>query len=121
VLNNQALYLSRADVEAVNLPMKTIISLLEQAFREKGAGKVEMPPKPGIHTMPDTFIHAMPASNPGMHSAGIKWVGGYPENPKRGLPFITGLLASMAMDDMAVAPEVYRQAKTMGLGIWLNL
>jgi ornithine cyclodeaminase/alanine dehydrogenase len=27
-----------------------------------------------------------------MHSAGIKWVSGYPENFKRGLPYITGLL-----------------------------
>jgi ornithine cyclodeaminase/alanine dehydrogenase len=51
-----------------------------------------MPPKPGIHTMPDAFIHAMPAFIPSLHSAGIKWVSGYPENFKRGLPYITGLL-----------------------------
>src|SRR5512139_4092677 len=86
------LYLSRADVEHVNLDMSTIIELLEVAFREKGAGKVEMPPKPGIHTMPDAFIHAMPAWIPSLHSAGIKWVSGYPENFKRGLPYISGLL-----------------------------
>jgi len=89
---NQVLYLSKADVAAVNLPMKTIIELLEKAFIDKGNGKVEMPPKPGIHTMPDAFIHAMPAYIPSMHSAGIKWVSGYPENFKRGLPYITGLL-----------------------------
>ncbi len=86
------LYLSRADVEAVNLDMATIINLLETAFREKGHGRVEMPPKPGIHTLPDAFIHAMPAYIPSMKSAGIKWVSGYPENFKRGLPYITGLL-----------------------------
>lgn len=86
------LYLSRADVENVNLPMQQIIHLLETAFREKGNGKVEMPPKPGIHTMPDAFIHAMPAYIPSMKSAGIKWVSGYPENFKRGLPYITGLM-----------------------------
>jgi ornithine cyclodeaminase/alanine dehydrogenase-like protein (mu-crystallin family) len=86
------LYLSRADVEKVNLPMKEIIDLLEKAFLEKGNGKVEMPPKPGIHTMPDAFIHAMPAYIPSMRSAGIKWVSGYPENFKRGLPYITGLM-----------------------------
>ncbi len=86
------LYLSRADVEAVALDMKTIIELLEKAFIEKGHGKVEMPPKPGVHTMPDAFIHAMPAYIPSMRSAGIKWVSGYPENFKRGLPYITGLL-----------------------------
>jgi ornithine cyclodeaminase/alanine dehydrogenase len=89
---HQVLYLSRADVEKVNLPMKEIIGFLEKAFMEKGHGKVEMPPKPGIHTMPDAFIHAMPAYIPSMRSAGIKWVSGYPENFKRGLPYITGLL-----------------------------
>ena len=61
-------------------------------FREKGNGKVEMPPKPGIHTRPDAFIHAMPAYIPSMESAGMKWVSGYPENQKKGLPYITGLL-----------------------------
>jgi ornithine cyclodeaminase/alanine dehydrogenase-like protein (mu-crystallin family) len=89
---SEILYLSRADVEAVNLEMATIINLLEQAFMDKGNGKVEMPPKPGIHTMPDAFIHAMPAYIPSMKSAGIKWVSGYPENFRRGLPYITGLL-----------------------------
>src|SRR5512136_961354 len=90
--NQQVLYLSQADVTRVNLDMATVISLLDTAFREKGAGKVEMPPKPGIHTMPDAFIHAMPAFIPALHSAGIKWVSGYPDNQKRDLPYITGLL-----------------------------
>jgi len=90
--DHQFLYLSQADVARVNLDMATVINLLEAAFREKGAGKVEMPPKPGIHTMPDAFIHAMPAFIPSLKSAGIKWVSGYPDNQKLGLPYITGLL-----------------------------
>ena len=89
---HQILYLSQSDVVRVNLDMATVINLLESAFREKGAGNVEMPPKPGIHTLPDAFIHAMPAYIPSLHSAGIKWVSGYPDNQKRGLPYITGLL-----------------------------
>jgi ornithine cyclodeaminase/alanine dehydrogenase len=89
---HNVLFLSRADVETVNLPMQEIIDLLEKAFLEKGNGRVEMPPKPGIHTMPDAFIHAMPAYIPSMRSAGIKWVSGYPENFKRGLPYISGLM-----------------------------
>ncbi len=89
---NELLYLSRSDVEQVQLDMGTVITLLEQAFLEKGRGHVEMPPKPGIHTMADAFIHAMPAYIPSMKSAGIKWVSGYPENFKRGLPYISGLL-----------------------------
>jgi len=93
----QVLYLSRADVEKINLSMNEIIDLLEKAFLEKGNGRVEMPPKPGIHTLPDAFIHAMPAYIPSMRSAGIKWVGGYPENFKLGLPYISGL---MIMNDV---------------------
>jgi ornithine cyclodeaminase/alanine dehydrogenase len=34
----------------------------------------------------------MPAYIPALKSAGVKWVSGYPENYKRGLPYITGLL-----------------------------
>lgn len=86
------LYLSRADVEAVAPDMKTIIRLLEAAFAEKGLGQVEMPPKPGIHTRPDAFIHAMPAYIPSLRSAGVKWVSGYPGNAHHGLPYISGLI-----------------------------
>ena len=86
------LYLSRADVERVNLDMPAIIALLEAAFREKGEGRVEMPPKPGIHPKGDAFIHAMPACIPGLKTAGMKWVSGFPENQKIGLPYISGLI-----------------------------
>jgi ornithine cyclodeaminase/alanine dehydrogenase len=87
------LYLSQADVISVGLEMVEIIELLEIAFKEKGQGRVEMPPKPGIHPGGgDNFIHAMPAYIPGLKSAGLKWVSGFPENYKHGLPYITGLL-----------------------------
>lgn len=89
----QLLYLSRADVASVGPEMAEIIELLETAFHEKGEGRVEMPPKPGIHPGEgDNFIHAMPAYIPAMKSAGVKWVSGFPDNPERGLPYITGLL-----------------------------
>jgi len=86
------LYLSRADVERVNVSMRETIEALEQMFKEKGEGRVEMPPKPGIHPRQDAFIHAMPAYIPSMESAGIKWVSGYPQNKDKALPYITGLL-----------------------------
>lgn len=86
------LYLSRADVERVALPMSAILAALEDMFREKGEGRTEMPPKPGIHTRPDAFIHAMPAYLPKSGAAGMKWVAGYPENPKKGLPYISGII-----------------------------
>jgi len=92
VKTQKMLYLSKKDVEKVDLPMEEIIEALAGAFKEKGLGRIEMPPKPGIHTMPDAFIHAMPAYIPSLGSAGIKWVSGYPENYRRNLPYITGLL-----------------------------
>jgi ornithine cyclodeaminase/alanine dehydrogenase len=89
----QLLYLSKKDVEAVGLKMAEIIESLEITFRAKGEGRTEMPPKPGIHPGgADSFIHAMPAYIPDLKSAGIKWVSGFPENPEKGLPYITGLL-----------------------------
>jgi ornithine cyclodeaminase/alanine dehydrogenase len=102
VSEQRLLYLSRADVEAVALDMRTMIDLLEHAFAEKGAGRIEMPPKPGIHTQPDAFIHAMPAYIPALHAAGIKWVSGYPANQERGLPYISGLL--ILNDDVTGLP-----------------
>jgi ornithine cyclodeaminase/alanine dehydrogenase-like protein (mu-crystallin family) len=90
---SRLLYLSRDDVQRVGLKMTEIIDALEIAFREKGKGLTEMPPKPGIHPGGgDNFIHAMPAYIPAMKSAGVKWVSGFPENHKMGLPYITGLL-----------------------------
>jgi alanine dehydrogenase len=53
---------------------------------------VELPPKPGIHPRRDAFIHAMPAYLREDDVAALKWVSGYPENKRRGLPYISGLI-----------------------------
>jgi ornithine cyclodeaminase/alanine dehydrogenase len=92
VSQQQLLYLSQADVEATGVTMREIIDALENAFREHAKGNVEMPAKPGVHSRPDAFIHAMPAYVPALRAIGIKWVSGYPENQNRGLPYITGLI-----------------------------
>jgi ornithine cyclodeaminase/alanine dehydrogenase len=92
MMEQEILYLSRADVESVNVPMERIIAALEAMFLEKGEGRTDMPPKPGVHPRPDSFIHAMPAYIPSLGSAGVKWVSGFPENPPKGLPYISGLL-----------------------------
>ncbi len=86
------LYLSRADVEGVGVTMAEIIDAVEAGFREHGEARVEMPPKPGVHPRPDSFLHAMPAWIPALHSVGIKWVSGYPDNQAKGEPYIMGLL-----------------------------
>lgn len=89
---DKILYLSKADIEKLEISIPEILSCLEKAFTEKGSGRVEMPPKQAIHTNGDAFLHAMPAFVPAMNSAGMKWVGGYPNNYKQGLPYISGLL-----------------------------
>jgi len=90
---NELLYLSKDDVVATGLTMAEIVEALATTFKEKGEGRTEMPPKPGIHPGGgDNFIHAMPAYIPAMKSAGVKWVSGFPENHKQNLPYITGLL-----------------------------
>lgn len=91
-LPDNLLYLSRREVESLGLVMTDVIAALEVMFSEKAAGRVEMPPKPGIHPAPDAFLHAMPAYIPALRAAGMKWVSGFPDNPKRGLPYIGGLI-----------------------------
>ncbi len=86
------LYLSRADVEGLGLSMREVLTAVDDGFAAKGRGDTEMPPKPGIHTRPDCFIHAMPAYVREPEVAGLKWVSGYPPNPAHGLPYISGLL-----------------------------
>jgi ornithine cyclodeaminase/alanine dehydrogenase len=71
--------------------MEEIIDAVEGALREKGRGTAEMPPKPGVHPLPDAFIHAMPGFLGGMRAVGLKWVSGFPQNPTKGLPYIGGL------------------------------
>ncbi|MCG8619696.1 MAG: hypothetical protein MI802_26030 [Desulfobacterales bacterium] len=92
-MTEKILYLSQKDVADAGLTMDRIIDTVEKGFVEMGNGRVEMPPKPGVHPGEgDNFIHAMPAYIPAMKSCGVKWVSGYPGNPEKGLPYINGLL-----------------------------
>ena len=88
----ELVYLSQAEVEGLGMTMREVIDALDLGFAAKGRGNTEMPPKPGVHTRPDCFIHAMPASVKEQEVAGLKWVSGYPPNTAKGLPYITGLL-----------------------------
>ncbi len=88
----ELLYLSRKDVEGLGITMKEVVEVVDNGFRLKGMGKTEMPPKPGIHPRPNSFIHAMPAYVKEVEAAGLKWVSGYPSNLEKNLPYITGLL-----------------------------
>ena len=86
------LYLSQKDVVDVGLTMKDAIAIVEEVLTEHGLKKFENPPKPGIHTLEGTFIHAMPGFLPRKKAAGMKWVSGYSDNFQYGLPSIMGLI-----------------------------
>jgi alanine dehydrogenase len=86
------LYLTREEVGTLLPEIPQQLDLVEETYRAVGAGRVELPPKPGIHPRPDSFIHAMPAYLRDEDVAALKWVAGYPANKERGLPYITGLI-----------------------------
>ena len=88
----ELLFLSRRDVVQLLPPLDEQIALAEDTYRALARGRVEMPPKPGIHPRPNAFLHAMPAYLADGDVAALKWVSGYPENPARGLPYISGLI-----------------------------
>ena len=117
-------YLTRADVEAVGLGGIEVLGILEEVFRAKRDGAVEMPAKIGVHPRDDAFIHAMPAYLESADAVGIKWVAGYPGNQDAGLPYIHGLFvltdagtgAPLAVMDATWITEIRTAAASM-LGI----
>jgi len=86
------LYLAEADVRTAGLPMGTLVKALEDAFRDLGEGRAEVPPKIGVHPSASSFFHAMPALWPAGSAAAVKWVGSFPGNRDRGQPSISALL-----------------------------
>jgi ornithine cyclodeaminase/alanine dehydrogenase len=88
----ELLLLSRRDVVQLLPPLEEQIDLAEETYLALARGRVEMPPKPGIHPRPNAFLHAMPAYLADGDVAALKWVSGFPENPARGLPYISGLI-----------------------------
>jgi len=84
-------YLSQEDILSLNIGWEDIIKRVEMAVSEQANGTIENPPKRGVHTRADAFIHEMPVFLKGMDACGIKWVSGYPENYKHDLPQILGV------------------------------
>ncbi|MCF7935990.1 MAG: ornithine cyclodeaminase family protein [Synergistales bacterium] len=87
------LCIAREEIESLGITMKDVMGAVETGFALNGQGESEMPPKIGVHTRKDCFLHAMPCWVSGnVDAAGLKWVGGYPPNQAKGLPYITGLM-----------------------------
>ncbi len=85
------LYLSQEDILSLNIGWGEIISAVEAACSEQANRTIECPPKRGVHSREDCFIHEMPVYLQKMDACGIKWVSGYPMNYKHDLPQILGV------------------------------
>jgi alanine dehydrogenase len=134
-------YLSREEVRGLLPAVPEQLDLVERTYRAVAAGRVELPPKPGVHPRKDSFIHAMPSYLADEDIAALKWIAGYPANKERGLPYISGLivvndadtgLPSAVMDGAEItaartaaasgvcirrwAPEAWSQAAILGCG-----
>lgn len=94
----ETLFLSQKDVVDAGMTMREAIEVVSEVLAEHGEKMIENPPKPGIHTRKDAFIHAMPGYLPRKRAAGMKWVAGYPGNPGLGLPSIMGVIVLNDVD-----------------------
>ncbi len=97
---NDVLWLSQKEVESLNIPMADVIAAVEEGWRLKGEGKVEMPAKIGIHPRKNCYIHAMPCWVGGdVDTCGEKWVSGFPMNLDKKMPYNLGLFVLTDSDD----------------------
>lgn len=84
------------------------LDLVAETYVAAARGRVELPPKPGLHPRDGSFLNAMPAWLMDRDVVAMKWVASYAANPSRGLPAITGLI--VVNDAETGAPEVVMDA-----------
>ena len=97
------LLLSRNDVEEI-ISMREVIEAVEEAFRAKGLGKVQMPPKSYIYfNRYQGDFRVMPAYLEDIDAAGVKIVNVHPKNPQgHGLPTVMATI--LLLDPKTGAP-----------------
>ena len=84
--------LSSDDVKKL-LTMRDAIDVVEKAFREKGMGRVEMPPKSYVFFEEyGGDFRTMPAYIEALGAAGVKVVNVHPGNKRRGLPTVMAVI-----------------------------
>ncbi len=91
-MENQILWLNRKDVESL-LDMKEALEVVEEAFRQHGLKKVQMPPKLYLYFKKHNGdLRTMPAYLEEQDITGVKIVNVHPDNPKKGLPTVMALV-----------------------------
>lgn len=92
------LLLTRSEVNEL-VTMSEVIDAVEKTFKGMGEGDVINPPKvhldlgEGDSGLPYLAgMNAMPAYVGWQKIAGLKFIGGWENNPKRGLPYLSGMI-----------------------------
>lgn len=85
-------YLDRASVRRLLPSLEEQMDRIASTYVAMSQGRVENPPKIGVHARADTFVHAMPAHLAEADVTAVKWVSAYSTNPRQGLPSISGLI-----------------------------
>jgi alanine dehydrogenase len=96
----ETLILSKDEVAACVKP-EDFIDHVEYVFREWGNRNVVQPAKITLdmtRSGTDSWSNAMPAFIVPLKAAGIKWAGGYIENPKKSLPYVMATIVLIEPD-----------------------
>lgn len=91
-MENQILWLNKNEVESL-LDMKRTLMVVEDAFRQHGLKKVQMPPKLYLYFKNHNGdLRTMPGYLEEQDITGVKIVNVHPDNPKKGLPTVMALV-----------------------------
>ena len=90
--------LSMSEVKKL-LTMKDFVEILDKTYRDMGEGRVVNPAKgtldlgeSGLYPPYRADINSMPAYVGWVDAAGIKWAGGWMNNPNLGLPYVSAVI-----------------------------
>ena len=80
-----------------SLKIKDVIKVVENGFRKKALGLVDLPPKIGPKLgIKGAFADSMPVSvfnkNGNLETFGIKWISGFPNNIKKNIPYLNPIV-----------------------------
>lgn len=88
----KVLWLNKKDMDEL-IDINNVLPVVEEAFREHGLGKVQMPPKMYLDFKKHNGdLRIMPAFLEDPDIAGVKVVNVHPDNPELGLPTVMALM-----------------------------
>lgn len=86
--------ISRDQIQKI-LDMDTVIQTVDEVYKAHGNKKAILPAKITLDLSPmgvEAWTNAMPGYIHPLKAAGIKWIGGYKNNPEKGLGYIMAMI-----------------------------